>query len=192
MMRDIARISAAAAAAVLFTVAAPAPAHADWVVSPFIGAHAGADAPRTSPSIGVSGGWMGNLLGGEVDLGYGPEFFEQNGFIADRRMLTLMGNVVATVPWGRRETFKPYVSGGLGMIRPTLSEAGGIFALDRKKLGMDVGGGAAGFFNRNVGIRGDIRYFRGLRKQDEDANDFGLDLSTFHFWRASVGLAVRF
>jgi hypothetical protein len=173
-------------------LAAPSAARADWIVSPFVGAHVGGDAPRTSPAVGVSGGWMGTIVGGEVDLGYGPEFFAQNGFTTDRRMLTVMGNVIVTSPWGSRDTFKPYVSGGLGVLEPKLSEAGGIFALDAKKLGMDVGGGAMGFFNRTVGLRGDIRYFRGLRKSDDDTNAFGLDLSTFHFWRASVGLAVRF
>lgn len=186
------RTLTAALAAGICLLAAPAPARADWLVSPFVGAHAGADAPRTSPSVGISGGWMGNLLGGEVDFGYGPEFFEQNGFVADRRMITLMGNVMATVPWARRDTFKPYVSGGLGLIKPTLSEAGGLFALDAKKFGLDVGGGAIGFLNNTVGVRGDIRYFRGLRKSDDDVNAFDLDLSTFHFWRAAVGLAVRF
>jgi hypothetical protein len=191
MRTYLARTFTAAIAAACI-LAAPSAARADWIVSPFIGAHLGANAPHTSPAVGVSGGWMGKVVGAEVDLGYGPEFFAQNGFVTDRRMLTVMGNVIVTSPWGGRDAFKPYVSGGLGVLKPKLSEAGGIFALDAKKLGMDVGGGAIGFFNRNVGLRGDIHYFRGLRKSDDDTNAFGLDLSTFHFWRASVGLAVRF
>jgi opacity protein-like surface antigen len=176
---------------------APAAARAEsnWTVSPFVGASFGADAPRTSLAGGVSGGWMGSWkgqgVGGEIDLGYAPEFFEQNKFVTDRRLVTIMGNAVYGVPW-KTDMVTPYVSGGLGVLRPKLSEAGGLVAFERNKFGMNLGGGATGWINKNVGVRGDIRYFRGLRKQDEDANDFGLDLSTFHFWRASVGISARF
>ena len=172
---------------------APATAQAqNWTISPFAGASFGADAPRTSLTGGVTAGWMGKALGAEIDLGYAPEFFEQNKFITDRRLVTIMGNAVYAVPWGQAETVTPYVSGGLGVLRPKLSEAGGLVAFERSKFGMNVGGGATGWINKNVGVRGDVRYFRGLRKQDDDANDFGLDLSTFHFWRASVGISARF
>jgi opacity protein-like surface antigen len=147
----------------------PAPARADWTLSPFAGAQLG-----------------------EVDLGYAPEFFTQNGFLTERRMITIMGNAVAGIPWGGSESFKPYVSGGLGVIHPKVSEAGGLVTLDRRTFGMNVGGGATGWINRSVGLRGDVRYFRGLRSSDDDANAFGVDLSTFHFWRTSAGLSVRF
>ncbi|MBI3493137.1 MAG: outer membrane beta-barrel protein [Acidobacteria bacterium] len=177
-------------------LATPSVARADdwnnWFVSPFIGAQLGGDAPRTSPAVGVSGGWMGSRVGGEFDLGYGPEFFDQNGFITDRRMITMMGNAIAPIPWVHSEIFKPYIVGGLGVLKPKLSEAGGIFALDARKFGMDLGGGVMTFVNPHVGLRGDVRYFRGLRKSDADTNDFGLDLSTFHFWRVSAGLVTRF
>jgi outer membrane protein with beta-barrel domain len=174
------------------TLALPATARADWTVSPFVGASFGADAPHTSPTGGVTAGWMGKMIGGEIDLGYAPQFFEQNNFLTDRRMVTIMGNAVYGLPWGRTEMVTPYVSGGLGVIKPKLTEAGGVFAFERNKFGMNLGAGATGWVNKNVGVRGDIRYFRGLRQQDADANDFGLDLSTFHFWRASVGLSARF
>jgi len=175
------------------TLLAPAAARADWTVSPFVGLNAGGDATRTSPSTGVTAGWTGtNGLGAEFDLGDSPEFFEQNGFLTSRRVVTMMGNIVYGVPWGKTDMVRPYVSGGAGVLKTTLTEAGGLFTLDRDKLGMNVGGGITGWANKSVGIRADVRYFRGLRKQDADANDFGLDLSTFHFWRASIGLAVRF
>jgi hypothetical protein len=175
-------------------VTAPVPARADWVVSPFVGGHAGGDAVHKSTAVGISGGWWGTgWIGAEADFSWAPQFFEQDGFTTERQVTTLMGNAVIAIPYGKRDVFQPYVSGGLGLIRPRLSEPGGLFVLtDRNKLGADVGGGATVFFNRNVGMRGDLRYFHGLRKQDSDANDFNLDLSAFHFWRTSVGLAVRF
>ena len=175
-------------------LAAPVPARADWVVSPFLAGQMGGDALHKNTAVGISGGWRtSSWLGVEADFAWAPQFFEQNGFTTERQVTTFMGNVVVAIPYGKRDMFQPYVSGGLGLIRPTLSEPGGVFALTGKnKLGADVGGGATVFFNRNVGIRGDLRYFHGLRKQDSDANDFNLDLSTFHFWRTSAGLAVRF
>ena len=33
----------------------------------------------------------------------------------------------------------------------------------KNDFGLDVGGGVMGFFSDNVGLRGDIRYFRGFR-----------------------------
>ncbi len=177
------------------TVAAPRAAQAadNWFVSPFIGAQFGADAPRTSPSTGVSGGWWGDRWGAEIDADYAPEFFRSNNFTTDRRLATVMANGIVNIPWGSVGTmFKPYASAGLGALRPKLSEAGGLLALDANKFGMNVGAGATSWANAHVGIRGDIRYFRGLGKSADDTNGFGLDLSTFHYWRVSLGLIARF
>lgn len=181
--------------AALLLTSAPAfaqtPGSRKWVVSPFVGSTAGDDTTHSATTVGVSGGWRGNgWIGIEGDLGWTPEFFEQDGFRTTRRVLTVMGNGVLNVPTSR-DNLRPYVSGGLGLFHPRLSEAGGIFAVDARKLGWDAGGGAE-FFQGHVGVRGDLRYFRGLRKTDDDVNAFDLDFSNFGFWRATVGLAVRF
>ena len=177
----------------LTLLAVPSPARADWFVSPFVGATFKGDATHTSPAVGVAGGWMGaGILGVEGDLGWSPEFFPNNGFLTERKVTTLVVNAIAGVPIGPRGNFKPYVSGGVGVLRPMLAEAGDLATVEGNKLAVDLGGGAMAFFNRNVGVRGDIRYFRGLKKTDLDDNAFGIDFSTFHFWRASIGLAVRF
>ena len=178
----------------VLVLARPSPARADWMVSPFLGGQMGGDAPHKNTAVGISGGWKsGGWLGAEVDFSWAPQFFEQNGFTTERQVTTFMGNVVVSLPHGAHAMFEPYVSGGLGLIRPTLSEPGGIFSLtDKNKLGADIGGGATVFFNRSVGVRGDVRYFHGLREQDSDPNAFNLDLAAFHFWRTSAGLAVRF
>ena len=54
----------------------------------------------------------------------------------------------------------------------------------------NVGGGAHLFFGDNVGIRGDIRYFRGLQNDEDDGLD--LNLTDFDFWRGTVGVTFRF
>jgi hypothetical protein len=175
------------------SIAAAAPAYADWSVAPFAGGNFSGDATHKNRAVGIAGGWMHGWLGVEGDFGWAPEFFEQDGFKTAREVTTVMGNAIVAVPYIKRDGFQPYVSGGFGVIRPRLSEPAGVFTLAGKnKLGTNIGGGANLFLNRGVGIRGDVRYFRGLREEESDANDFGLDLSTFHFWRVSLGLAVRF
>ena len=59
-------------------------------------------------------------------------------------------------------------------------------------LALTAGIGVTGFINEHVGFRGDLRYFRGLRESDLDANAFGIDFSKFSFWRPTAGLVVRF
>jgi hypothetical protein len=163
----------------------------NWVVAPFVGSTSGGDATQSATTVGVSGGWKGaSWLGVEGDLGWTPEFFAQDGFLTERRVLTVMGNGVLNVPT-KSESLRPYVSGGLGLFRPQLAEAGGLFSVDASKLGWDAGGGAD-FFQGHVGVRGDVRYFRGLGNGDAGVTTFDLDFSKFGFWRATVGMAVRF
>jgi len=60
----------------------------------------------------------------------------------------------------------------------------------RNDLGVNIGGGINGQFTDNVGIRGDLRYFRSL-EDDSNDNEFDLGLSDFDFWRGSVGVTFR-
>ena len=84
------------------------------------------------------------------------------------------------------------MTAGLGLLRPNLAEAGELSVVKGNTLAMSVGGGAMGFFNDHVGFRGDVRYTRGLRESELDQNAFGIDFSTFSFWRTTAGLVVRF
>ena len=43
------------------------------------------------------------------------------------------------------------------------------------------------FFGDDIGINGDIRYFRALRQEDDE-----FSFEDFDFWRAVVGLTFRF
>lgn len=162
-----------------------------WFVAPFLGGNMGGDTTTTSPAVGVSGGWMGwGWIGAEMDVSWAPTFFEQDGFLTERRVLTAMWNGMVTVP-GMSETMTPFVSGGLGLFKPRLEEAGAASGVDARKLGWNIGGGIMATKGK-VGVRGDLRYFRGLNETDDDVNVFGLDFSSFGFWRASAGLLVRF
>src|SRR5262245_22807977 len=145
----------AMAGALLLT---PATAHAQWTVSTLAGANTGADAPRTSPAFGATVGWTGRWIGAEADFGYAPEFFSQTGFTTERRVITVMANAVAPLRGIGSDTFVPYASGGVGLIRPTLAESGGLASLETNKLGWNLGAGASVFANDTIGVRGDVRY----------------------------------
>lgn len=178
-------------AAALLTV--PAVAQAQVTLSPFAGATFGGDATTTGGTVGMSATyWMRPWLGVEADGAVTPMFFEQDGFLISRSVTTLTGQIVATAPMLSRERFTPFVTAGLGLLRPNLAEAGELAVVKGNTLQMSIGAGAMGFFNDHIGFRGDLRYTRGLRDSELDQNAFGVDFSTFSFWRTTGGLVVRF
>ena len=203
-------------AALIAAVSAVSPrtASADWVFTPFLGWNfngsadvQGAGGTTFSDKFekkidyGFSLASMGaGAVGFEIDFGYSPNFFETgtvgSGFdlANDSNVTTLTANAIVGIPIGgqRGGSVRPYIVGGVGLIRSNLGDAGDLFDVQSKNdFGFDVGGGVMGFFNSNVGIRGDIRYFRALQNDEED-NDFDdLSLGSFDFWRGTVGLTFR-
>jgi opacity protein-like surface antigen len=188
----------------------PASASADWLFTPFIGANFGGNANfgdfddfddefERRVDFGASLAWMGEgIVGFEVDFGYSPNFFQNtagdaNFEFGDSNVTTLMANVLVGAPIGGQTGpgFRPYASGGLGLIRSHVSGGTTFFNdLTTNDFGMNIGGGVQGFFNDNIGIRGDIRYFRSLQDNEPD-NEFDLGLSDFDFWRGTVGVTFR-
>ena len=183
----------------------PATASAQsWFVSPFIGANFGGSAsfgdfPEADDELerrvdfGVTLGWNPNVVGFEMDFGWSPNFFEDtagdaNFEFGDSNVTTMMGNLLISAPPGTG--LRPFVSGGLGLIRANVTSEGLFNDLSTNDLGVNIGGGINGQFTDNVGIRGDIRYFRSLQDNEAD-NDLELSLGSFDFWRGTVGLTFR-
>ena len=109
----------------------------------------------------------GGAIGFEVDFGYSPNFFESSTtatgfrFTSKSNVTTLMGNLVVG---GHTGSVRPYVVAGVGLLRTNVQDFGELFDTKSKNdFGMDIGGGVMGFFSNNVGLRGDVRYFRGFR-----------------------------
>jgi len=194
-------------------VAAPRSASADWVITPFVGWNAGgsadvngSDGSTTSSKFehkvdyGVSLAQMGKgVIGYEVDFGYSPNFFatstDSSGFqfTSGSNVTTLTGNLIVGAPiGGHGGSIRPYAVGGVGLVRSNVQDAAGLFDVTTKNdFGFDIGAGAMGFFAQNVGIRGDVRYFRGFRGSNSDSVT-GLAVSDFKFWRASLGVSFKF
>ena len=208
-MKNLFRATAFCLALVAFAT----PASADWLLTPYLGLTFGKSADfgdvgdlednfEKRMTFGLNAAWMGaGIIGFEADLGSTPNFFETTGGNAnfkfgDSNVTTLMGNVVLAAPIGGTtgKGFRPYGSAGVGLLRSNVS--GGRVGtrlfddLSQNELGFNIGGGAHAFFADNIGLRGDIRYFRGLRKGDDGGRD--LDLDDLSFWRGTLGVTFRF
>ncbi|HEX6463700.1 MAG TPA: outer membrane beta-barrel protein [Vicinamibacterales bacterium] len=202
-------------AAVVLTASTVAPrsARADWVLTPFVGWNFGSSADVSGNGglsttnrfahkvdYGVSAAYMGHgIFGAEADLGYSPSFYSNTTktgfqFASGSNVTTLTGNLIVGIPVGGEHSasIRPYGVAGVGLIRSNVGDVAGLFNVSSKNdFGFDVGGGVMGFVHQNVGIRGDVRYFRGF-KGAPAGSATGLALGNFQFWRASAGVSFKF
>ncbi len=194
-------------AAFMALAAVPAKASADWVFTPFIGTTFGGSANFAGAgenfkndfdrnfTYGASlTGMGGGAVGFELDFGYTPNFYrpassnEGISLVGDGNVTTLMANLIVGAPAG---PVRPYVTGGVGLIKSKVDDAGQFFtSVDSNDFGYNLGGGVMGFFSRNVGLRGDIRYMRSVHNSDPGGVD--LSLGDFRFWRGTVGVSFKF
>ncbi len=184
--------------AALTLVLAPGAARADWLFTPNIGAGFGGDASgREHLTYGASIGWMGaGIFGWEADFAYTPEFFQGDDddvdLFSDSNVTSFMANALIGIPVGGQTGggFRPYATGGIGMMQSSLSDADDLFEVDNSDFGFNVGAGAMGFASDHIGFRGDVRYYRSFEDPDED-NEFDIGVGTFDFWRGTVGVTFR-
>jgi hypothetical protein len=179
-------------------LALAAPARADWFVSPLIGGNFGGDTNTSSRKapFGVSFGYMGaGVVGFEGQFMYTPSFFGDKDLIGTNNVASLMGNVIVGAPIGGDRQVRPYVSGGLGLLRSRIGGAAtDLFDVNQNDFGLNVGGGVMGFFSPHVGLRGDIRYYRSINNDRSflDEIDLTQNNGRFNFWQATGGVAFRF
>jgi hypothetical protein len=185
------RTSLLAAVVAMGLFLTPAPAQAQMFLTPFAGVTTGKDSPGERPTGGASVLFMGNVAGLELDFGYTPDFFNDSAdfdFISGSNVTSLSANLLIGLGAG---PVRPYVTGGVGLLRSSISSADDFFDdVSENDLGVNVGAGLIGMFSPRVGLRGDVRYFRGL--QNIDAGELAVSLDDFDFFRAYVGVAFRF
>jgi hypothetical protein len=176
-----------------------APARADGFIIPFVGFNFGGDSgngcatltdcQQKRLNLGVSFVSMGPVFGLEEDISYAKHFFgEGPGIGPDNSVFSAMTNLLIGVGTG---PVRPYVVGGVGLIRPHVPSVAGSFTSlgsGQNAFGYDVGGGLTGMFGKHFGVRGDVRLFRTV----QDVNVFIFTGQKLEFWRASVGLALAF
>ena len=198
-MKALARAAALAGACL---GASGAAAEADIIFTPFAGKTFAAQHTLKTPIpvdkqtwlVGASATWLtDNILGAELDFGYAPRFFASDQIIETpgSNVLSLTGNVLLTVPLSvTRDSLRPYVSGGLGLVHAGVSDVVGLNQIDSNLLAFSVGGGAIGFVNRRAGVRFDLRHIRTTSRGVDNATL--LTEPRLGFWRATVGVAIRY
>jgi hypothetical protein len=178
------------------------PAGADWLLIPFAGTAFGGETSLVTfegttgsahTVFGVSASWLSDqIIGVEADVMYAPGFFERSGglLILDSAVTTLSGGVIVAVPVTiTRESLRPYLVGGLGMIHAESTDSIEFLPVDRTFAGLHVGGGAMGFVSTRTGYRFDLRHFRSLSRDEVLLT--GTRRSKLSFWRLSIGVMIR-
>ncbi len=187
------RMTRLAVLATALLVAAAAPARADGYITPFYGFNFGGDSANCvsltncqekRTNLGVSLGSMGTVLGFEADFGYAKDFFGETPG-ADTSVLTFTTNVTVSVPVG---PIRPYLVGGVGLIRPHASLSFSALSIDKNAFGYDLGGGINLLPTAHLGVRGDVRRFRTFK----DMTLFVFTGEKLDFWRGSIGLVLKF
>jgi hypothetical protein len=135
------------------------------------------------------------LLGIEADVGHTPGFFKRDGdplrLVTSSRVTTLGGNVILAAPLAvTRESLRPYLVGGLGLMQARSDDLVSLFPLDKDLLGLTIGGGAIGLLSERTGVRFDLRYIKAITGEDGPLAAEGT--SRLSFWRASLGVIVRY
>jgi hypothetical protein len=184
-------------------LALTADARADWLLTPFIGTTFGAETTLLDFgggtkvrhwTFGASGALLTDqVFGLEADLSFVPGFFEgddPHDLVSQSRITTLFGNVVAAVPLAvSRESLRPYVVGGLGLVHINPNDLVELSA-GRNLLGLQLGGGAIGLVTDRTGVRFDLRQIRTLGHARNDLT--GVSGTKVSFWRATVGVIFRY
>ena len=179
-----------AAAAIIFL---PAQARADGYVTPWIGANVASATDNGSRTLGVTTGYMGaGVFGFEADFGYSPDFFGSSDDVRRNSAITMMGDFILGVPIGGTHGagVRPFVSGGVGMIRTQSERGTSDLLLSHNGFCYDLGSGMMGFFNQHIGLRGDVRYLRTLEDTNRGSG-FNLDQGKLRYWRVSGGVTIR-
>jgi hypothetical protein len=194
-------------AAALVLAAPPASASADWLFTGFLGSTFAGSTTHLDLEGGVganqviygaSVGWLSqSIIGIEAEFAYAPRFFERDnraGPVTGSHVMTLMGNALVTLPLSvTRESLRPYVVGGIGMMQngsATLLDFVNEFdPQERNILGVTMGGGAIGFISPDVGVRFDLRHIRSLLRGTNPLT--GEPGTQLRFWRITVGVALQ-
>ena len=189
----------------LFMAAAPQTASAEWHIVPMIGLTFKGEtsvldleggSERVHRNFGAAVSLLGDgILGAEVLGILTPAFFQGNtspdlDLVERGRTYALMANVVLTTPRRLTEfSLRPYVSGGVGLLRISVEDASNVLPVDANLTGLNIGGGAVGFLSRHTGLRFDLRYFSSLHRSEAVAESFGR--THLSYMTASVGIVIR-
>jgi len=188
-------------AVLVLVLGTAAPARADWHLAPFAGIKFGGattlndlddEADNRKLIFGATITWVGRgIVGLEGDVSFVPNYFTgaDSPIYASSLVTTAMGNVLVTAPLGwTRDSLRPYLSGGAGLIRASAEDNGGILTFHRNLGGYNVGGGVVGFLTPFTGVKWDARYFKAWGPGE--GTSFGS--ARISYWRVTMALVLRY
>lgn len=188
--------------ALALVVFSPSAASADWQIRPFFGVTFGSDTTFVdlagaagSPNVvfGGNGALLRDVFGIEVDVGYAPGFFQSGDepLVRGSSATTLTGNVIVAVPRHKTAyTLGPYFVAGLGLMHARIDDLLGVLPVARTLPAVDIGGGVTGFLSQRIGLNWEARYFSSVGRREAQGFSFGTE--QLSFWRASMGLVIRY
>jgi len=186
------------------------PTKSHWLLAGFVGSNFGSSATDQSVAFGgqLAYLWKG-VAGVETIVDLNPSFRLDNLLLAENpRANAYMANAIFAMPVGASGQFQPYVSGGVGGIQLVakvfniaLPHPSGTFPLgttegDQFRLGTNIGGVLMGFAGM-IGFRADARYYSASSSErfftpTTPVGEFAQTLfQGLHFWRANIGVALR-
>ena len=182
----------------LLVASAPRGAAAQVFVSPFVDttlSSPSATGSSTAPGLGISFGTLGKIVGAETEIAYHPQVIDNTAnALAKNRVFTFSADTLIGPTIGR---VKPYGAIGAGDLFLNVTRLSSIVipnpaSLSNNYFTFNAGGGVMGFPTTHLGVRADLRYFRAYGFKITDLETTGLALDHFDFWRASIGLAMKF
>jgi len=171
------------------------PARADIIIVPYVGQSWSGiinDADAGYPiTYGARLEWFGNsIIGVGVDVARTPDFLaDAQGRVRDSTLTTAMANVIVGGPLPEERGFRPYLTGGVGVLRYDVSRTNGLQA-SKTDFGYNIGAGASVLFSRHVGAEVDFRYIRNTKDFTLGGLDFAENILEYARW--SAGVVLRF
>jgi hypothetical protein len=186
------------ALAVLVALSAARGAVAQTFVNPFVDTTLTSPSARgssTKPGLGLAFGRVGKIVGTETEVAYHPELIDTSAnALAKSRVFTFSQNILIGPTIGRVKAYGAIGFGDLLLNVTSLSSAviPNPVSVSTNYFTVNTGGGVMGFITTHVGVRADLRYFRAYGFKVTDLENAGIALDRFDFWRANVGLALKF
>ncbi len=179
-------------------------AAADWLIIPHVGVVFGGNttivdldqgAGSRTFTLGGSVAWLTDgIIGLEADVAHTSRFFERGSsadLVLASGVTTVTGSVIVAVPLAvTRESLRPYLVGGVGLLHANSDDVAGVLSFDSNLLAMNVGGGVIGFITPFTGVRFDLRHFRNLAPDGSATTTSGG--TRLSFWRASAGVVIAY
>ena len=178
-----------------------------WVATGFVGSNfKGNTAEDASVAFGGQLAWLWHgWVGAEGIADFAPSFKITNVLLSQNpRTNAFMGNGIVALPLGGRGEWQPYASAGIGTIGLKVTALNALLVPigtvtgtsdnDQYKYGWNVGGGMMGF-RGIIGFRADARWYKASKSTTSQTTAIGLFtdnlLTGLDFWRANVGISVR-